>query len=76
MGQIKVGIDLDCLAILSDRFVVASRNETAPAEIGVVDQRERIEFDGTFFLRDCAIKSCVRRQSSGEPVVRGGVIWT
>ena len=76
MRQIKVGIDFDRLAKLGDRFVVASRNEIAPAEIGVIDQRERIEFDGTFILRDSAIKSCVRRQSSGEPVVRIGVIWT
>ena len=70
----KIGIEIESLLILRNRFVVLpSVNENIAVD-SIHDHGKWIEFERTLDLRDCLIISFQRGEMLGEPLVRGRII--
>src|SRR5882762_10435961 len=76
MCVIKSRVHFQCLAQLLNCFVILSRIEQNATNVGVDDDRERVEFQRTVHLGNGFRKSTEWRQYTfGIPLVRSRVVW-
>src|ERR1700730_1783549 len=75
MRVIKVWIQFEDAPESFDRFVVTPRQNKGSAEIGAVDERERVELHRSLSLRNCLVESPERGEwAVAIPVMSGRVI--
>ena len=74
MSKIEALIHLDCLSQLRDGFIKAVRIDVSLSEIGIDDERERIELQGPLYLRNLTPGLTRAEGMIGEPVMSRRVI--
>src|SRR5437868_2500565 len=74
MGERKVVIQIQRLAILRDGLIVSAREIEMPAEVGTDDERERINLKGALFCSHGFIAATESREIFGLQVMGIGVV--
>src|SRR6266480_5568508 len=71
----EIGIQVEYLRTLRNRFVVASRQVENPAQVGTGNERQRLELLRAFRFGDCLVKTFQRDQIRAVPLMGRRIGW-